>query len=98
MHGNSTFYFLVSIEDFPGSSLEFSLHMLLFHQIAVVPGSAYGQSCSRFVRVGIGTESEERIHNALMLMRDLMNFESYNSTKLHSKLEEEGLHLFEEKE
>jgi aspartate/methionine/tyrosine aminotransferase len=97
MKGNSTFYFLVSIEDFPGTSLEYSLHMLLFHQIAVVPGSAYGQSCTRFVRVGIGTESEERIHHALLLMRDLMNVKSYDSTDLIRKIEAEGLHLFEEK-
>lgn len=97
MKGSSTFYFLVSIENFPGTSLEYSLYMLLFHQVAVVPGSAYGQSCSRFVRVGIGTESEERIHNALMLMRDLMTLKNYDPAALYKKMETEGLHLFEEK-
>jgi aspartate/methionine/tyrosine aminotransferase len=97
MKGSSTFYFLISIENFPGTSLEYSLYMLLFHQVAVVPGSAYGQSCSRFVRVGIGTESEERIHNGLMLMRDLTTSKNYDPAALYKKMETEGLHPFEEK-
>jgi len=96
MEGNSTFYFLVSIADFPGSSLDFALYMLLFNQVSVVPGSAYGKSCARFVRVGIGAESEERISNALYLFRDLINVKAYDPLHVHLRLEKEGFHLFEE--
>jgi aspartate aminotransferase/aminotransferase len=64
--GSATFYFFVSIGDFPGSSTEFALTMLLDKKIAVVPGSAYGESTDRFVRVSIGTESIERITAALV--------------------------------
>lgn len=96
MGGSSTFYFLVNIEDFPGSSLEFALYMLLFNQVAVVPGSAYGKSCSRFVRVGIGTESEERISDALFLLRDLIRVKSFDPLPVISRLEKEGFHTFEE--
>jgi aspartate/methionine/tyrosine aminotransferase len=73
MAGGSTFYFLVNIENFPGSSLDFALDLLFNHQIGVVPGSAYGKSTERFIRVGVGTESEERIHDALLVIKDLIN-------------------------
>ena len=49
---------------------------LLFEQsIAVVPGSAYGASTDRFIRVSIGSESEERIWEALQAI--------YAQTRLH---------------
>jgi aspartate/methionine/tyrosine aminotransferase len=70
MGGGATFYFFVSLEQFPRSGLEFALELLLDHGISVVPGSAYGASTERFIRVSIGTESEERIADALALIRD----------------------------
>lgn len=97
MKGNSTFYFLVDIGDFPGTSLDFSLHLLLYDQVAVVPGLAYGESCSRFVRVGIGIESEERIQNAIFLLRDLINVKKFDSASVRLKLFREGFHMFEER-
>ena len=42
--------------------------MLNKYRIAVVPGSAYGDSTKRFIRVGVGTESIERIEQALVLI------------------------------
>lgn len=73
MKGNSTFYFLINIEYFQGSSLDFAVELLNKHQIAVVPGSAYGKSCSRFIRVGVGAESEERIYDAILVIKDLIH-------------------------
>jgi aspartate/methionine/tyrosine aminotransferase len=96
MQGSSTFYFMVSIEEFPASALEFALHCLFTHQIAVVPGSAYGESCARFVRVGIGTESEERIHDALLILRDVIRMKNYDPEPVRSKMKSEGFHRFEE--
>ena len=94
--GEATFYFLVSIGDFPGSSLDFALLMLLDHQVAVVPGSAYGRSTGRFIRVGVGTDSEERIYEALQLIRDLTRVADYDQGGLYEKLAAEGFHRFEE--
>ena len=91
MSGNSTFYLFVDIKDFPASSLEFSLYMLLFNSVAVVPGSAYGDSTERFVRVSIGTESEERIHDAILIMKDLINNKNYDSSLLKNKFAELGM-------
>jgi aspartate/methionine/tyrosine aminotransferase len=71
LSGGATFYFFVSIGSFPGTSNEFALSLLLNKRIAVVPGSAYGQSTDRFVRISIGTESEDRISAALSEIRRL---------------------------
>ena len=61
---------MINIERFPGNSYELSMLLLLKHQIAVVPGSAYGESTDRFIRIGVGTESDERIFNALSVIKD----------------------------
>ncbi len=71
LSGASTFYFLISIGAFPGSSIDFALHLLLQHGIAVVPGSAYGKTTDRFVRISIGTETEARIQEALRIIATL---------------------------
>lgn len=96
MPGGSTFYFLVSIENYPGSSLDFALDLLINLQIAVVPGLAYGASTERFVRVGVGTESEERIHDALLVMKDLINTKKIVQD-MKSLLGKDAAELFEAK-
>lgn len=94
MKGNSTFYFMINIENFPGTSLDFAMKLLIEKQISVVPGLAYGDSCERFVRVGIGTESEERIKDALHVINDMINIESFDKAAIHSMLASEGFHSF----
>jgi len=69
--GGSTFYFFVGIDPYPGTSFEFATTLLQEKGVCVVPGSGYGTSTDRFVRVGIGTESEERIREALVFIKDL---------------------------
>jgi aspartate aminotransferase/aminotransferase len=69
--GDATFYFFVNIGNFPGTSTDFAMRLLLHNLIAVVPGSAYGRSTDRFIRVGIGTESEERIWDALQVIKSM---------------------------
>lgn len=81
LSGSATFYFFMSIGDFPGTSMDFAMHLLLRKLIALVPGSAYGQSTDRFVRVSIGTESEERIWEALQVIKgtsEMKNFKPFN--------------------
>jgi aspartate/methionine/tyrosine aminotransferase len=67
--GAATFYFFVGLGAYAGSSLDFATRLLLDDAIAVVPGSAYGRSTERFVRISIGTESEERVERALERIR-----------------------------
>ncbi len=93
--GSTTFYFFVNIEDFPAPSLDFSLYLLLKHKIAVVPGSAYGESTERFIRLSIGTESEERIHDAIMIMRNLIVCKSFNHEELDALISQNNIKRFE---
>jgi aspartate aminotransferase/aminotransferase len=94
LSGGATFYFFASIEDFPGTSLDFALEMLLDHAVAVVPGSAYGASTSRFIRISIGTESEERISEALALIRDKAATKTRSGKRLSERLSEKGWPVF----
>lgn len=70
--GASTFYFFISIEGYPGTSMEFGLELLRNHAIAVVPGSAYGKSTDRFIRVGIGAEPDDKICAALETIKKVI--------------------------
>ena len=84
--GGTTFYFFVSIQGYSGTSLEFSLSLLLEEKISVVPGSAYGKSTDRFVRISIGTESEERIWEALVVIRRHIEKHKYDQLSIESRL------------
>ncbi len=94
MGGEATFYLFINIEDFPGTSLEFALHLLFHDQIAVVPGSAYGRSTDRFIRLSIGTESLERIHDALWSIKGLIKNSDYSTEILHDYLRKKHVRPF----
>lgn len=76
--GSGTFYFFVAIDNFPGSDLDLALALLVYHGIAVVPGSAYGASTQRFIRVSVGTESDERIVEALGIIRSMTSANTFD--------------------
>jgi aspartate aminotransferase/aminotransferase len=86
MAGGSTFYFFVSIGNYPGTSTDFALSLLSGKRIAVVPGSAYGRSTDRFVRISIGTESEERIRGALVELRREIEVNAVDYERLEGDL------------
>jgi aspartate aminotransferase/aminotransferase len=94
MAGSATFYFFVSIEDYPGTALDFALTLLLEDGIAVVPGSAYGDSTGRFIRISIGTESEERISAALEAIRRRISTKSHDRARLYNLMSDAGFHQF----
>lgn len=96
LDGGTTFYFFVNIGKFPGSSLELSLHLLLNFNISVSPGSAYGENTDRFIRISIGTESEERIYIALQAINDVLHEGNFDRNKLNSELFSRGFHIFKE--
>lgn len=74
--GDATFYMMLSIDDYPGSSVEFAKHLLLKNLIAVVPGVSYGKSTDRFVRIGVGIESKARIWDALQTINSIIKSKS----------------------
>jgi aminotransferase len=72
MPGTSTFYLFVSLGGSSLDSTEFAGRLLRDNAISVVPGIGYGDSCDRFIRVSVGSESEERITRAVAAIRDLI--------------------------
>jgi len=71
--GNATFYLFASIAPSRLGSEEFSLRLLHEEGVCVVPGVGYGSSCDGFVRISVGTESDERIRAALRRMKSLID-------------------------
>lgn len=97
LDGAATFYFFVAIGDFPGSSMDIALYLLLCHNISVVPGLAYGASTDRFIRVSIGTESEERIADALAVIKNVLATRPDVPSLVAEKMAELGFTPFEVK-
>jgi aspartate/methionine/tyrosine aminotransferase len=95
LEGSATFYFFVSMGDFPANSLDFSMYLLLYHNISTAPGLAYGESTDRFIRVSIGTESEERIADALAVIKNVLSSRDDVKKLVEVKLAELGFRPFE---
>jgi aspartate aminotransferase/aminotransferase len=72
MEGSATFYFFVSIAPSTLGSEEFGLRLLSEHKVVAVPGVGYGRSCDGYLRVGIGTESMDRMKAALRAVKALI--------------------------
>ena len=70
LSGSATFYFFVEAASLgvKGSVIDYCLNLLVNHGISVVPGTAYGESTQGFIRISIGTESIERIKEAILTM------------------------------
>ena len=92
--GSATFYFFINILDNPNSSYYLSLYLLFYYQISTVPGSAYGKSTERFLRISIGTESEERIFEALKTIKSLLNKKIDITDKVNNFLERNQISHF----
>ncbi|MFF9341107.1 MULTISPECIES: pyridoxal phosphate-dependent aminotransferase [unclassified Streptomyces] len=61
LEGDATFYLFASLGESRLDSEEFARELLVRHGVGVVPGTGYGASCDRFVRIAVGAESEERL-------------------------------------
>lgn len=72
MGGSATFYFFVSIAPSTLGSEEFGMRLLSEHKVVAVPGVGYGKSCDGYMRVGIGTESMDRMKAALRSIKALI--------------------------
>jgi aspartate aminotransferase/aminotransferase len=70
--GNSTFYFFVDIRPSGLDSIAFCDRLLQEYKVVAVPGIGYGASCDHFVRISIGSETEERINHGLQQIRRLI--------------------------
>lgn len=72
LKGVGTFYFLLNVSEYSGTTDELVEKLLMEHNIAVVPGIAYGESTKDFIRFGIGVESLEDIEKSLKIIKFLL--------------------------
>lgn len=72
MDGSATFYFFVSLEGSSLGSEAFCMRLLSENKVVAVPGVGYGKSCDGYIRVGIGTESMDRMKAALRAIKALI--------------------------
>ena len=84
MPGVGTFYFFIDVSSFKGSTEELVYDLLLNHNIATVPGNAYGESTSDYIRFGIGVENLEDIEKCLKVIYEYLNLESYDNQGVNS--------------
>jgi aspartate aminotransferase/aminotransferase len=70
--GSATFYLFASLGDSTLTSTEFATELLRDNGISVVPGIGYGESCDRFIRIAVGSESEERILHGIAAIQQLI--------------------------
>lgn len=84
--GIGTFYFMIDVSKFPGSTDELVLELLFNHNIATVSGSAYGISTSDFIRFGIGVENLNDINKSLSVISSYLRLDKYDNKALRKQL------------
>lgn len=80
LKGDATFYFFINIGDYKYSSLDFCLYLLFKYHIATVPGSAYGASTERFIRIGVGVETVESLKNTIKIIKSVIDADEYDES------------------
>ena len=86
LSGTATFYYFISIGKFIGTDTEFNNLLLTKYKVSAVPGSAYGNSTSRFIRISIGTEPLIRIYKALSNIKNLIEIKNFDKKKLNEDI------------
>jgi len=72
MPGEGTFYLFVSIGESRLGSVEFCERLLEERGVSAVPGIGYGDSCDRFIRLSVGSESMDRIRRGVEQIAGLL--------------------------
>lgn len=91
LEGVGTFYFLLDVSAFKGTTEELVYDLLLNHNIATVPGAAYGESTRRFIRFGIGVENLEDIEKSLGVIKSFLDLPHYDNTAIRRQMKERGI-------
>ena len=76
--GATTFYIFIDLSKFTNNTDSLAEFLLFKHNIATVPGSAYGQSTSSCLRISIGVETLDRIQYAIDTLGSLLVVDSLN--------------------
>lgn len=70
--GTATFYLFASLGDSVLGSSDFATELLRTEGVCVIPGIGYGESCDRYIRVSVGSESQDRIARGVTAIADLI--------------------------
>lgn len=92
--GTSTFYMFINIEQYEHSSLDLAMYLLFKYHIAVVPGSAYGESTERFIRVGVGVETDETLKDAINIIKNVIDKQEYDEKLIKNSFEKFNIKKF----
>ena len=91
LKGVGTFYFLIDVSGFKGTTEELVYDLLINRNIATVPGRAYGESTSQFIRFGIGVETLEDIRMCLKIIKEFLDLPVYDNTNIKRQMKEYGI-------
>ena len=96
LEGNATFYCFVNIGSYGHSSLDYCLYLLFRYHIAAVPGSAYGSSTERFIRIGVGAEPIESLKESIDIIRRVIAEDEFDEQVVREGLKSIGMKKFGE--
>ena len=89
--GSGTFYFMIDVSGFKGTTEELVYTLLLKDNIATVPGRAYGISTSGHLRFGIGVENLEDIKKCLFVIKHYLDLPYFDGSDIRRSMEEKGI-------
>ena len=72
LNGDGTFYFMLNVASYQGSTEDLVYTLINQYNIATVPGAAYGDSTKDFIRFGIGVEDLQSIRKCLLVIKSLI--------------------------
>ena len=94
LEGDSTFYFFIDISKYNQNAFALCINLLIDDSISIVPGNAYGENTNNFLRISIGTESEDKIYQSLKILKFNLENKKHSLETSLKKLEENNLAKF----
>lgn len=85
LKGDTTFYFFIDLNSYKINCYNFCMYLLLKEKIAVVPGKAYGDNTENFIRMSIGTETEDRILYAIDIIKKVLKENKFEKELIYLK-------------
>ncbi|WP_440633336.1 pyridoxal phosphate-dependent aminotransferase [Candidatus Pelagibacter sp. HIMB1485] len=95
LEGNSTFYFFIDITEYKQNAFTLCVNLLIDESISIVPGNAYGENTNNFLRISIGTESEDKIYQSLKILKYKLEENNYTTQNTLKKLDKNSLARFD---
>ena len=95
LEGNSTFYFFIDISKYKQNAFTLCINLLIDESISIVPGNAYGENTNNFLRISIGTESEDKIYQSLKILKYKLEDKKYTIENTLKKLDINSLARFD---